>query len=96
MDAEAETPVLWPPDAKNWLIWKDPDAGKSCYNLVFFFFFSKNVAFVITDVLKKEFTINEECVELWKIFYNIVENVELSNGTDIIFIWKFIGKWTTY
>ena len=27
-DAEAETPNLWPPDAKNWLIWKDPDAGK--------------------------------------------------------------------
>ena len=26
-DAEAETPVLWP-DVKNWLIWKDPDAGK--------------------------------------------------------------------
>jgi len=28
IDAEAETPVLWPPDAKNWLIGKDPDAGK--------------------------------------------------------------------
>ena len=27
-DVEAETPVLWPPDVKNWLIWKDPDAGK--------------------------------------------------------------------
>ena len=27
-DAEAETPVLWSPDAKNWLIWNDPDAGK--------------------------------------------------------------------
>ena len=27
-DAEAETPVLWPPDAKNWLIGKDLDAGK--------------------------------------------------------------------
>ena len=27
-DAEAEIPVLWPPDGKNWLIWKDPDAGK--------------------------------------------------------------------
>ena len=27
-DAEAETPILWPPDAKGWLIWKDPDAGK--------------------------------------------------------------------
>ena len=27
-DAEAETPILWPPDMKNWLIWKDPDAGK--------------------------------------------------------------------
>ena len=27
-DAEAETPILWPPDVKNRLIWKDPDAGK--------------------------------------------------------------------
>ena len=27
-DAEAETPILWPPDAKNWLIWKDPNSGK--------------------------------------------------------------------
>ena len=27
-DAEAETPMLWPPDVKNWLIWKDPDVGK--------------------------------------------------------------------
>ena len=27
-DAEAETPIIWPPDAKNWLIGKDPDAGK--------------------------------------------------------------------
>ena len=28
MDAETETSILWPPDAKNSLIWKDPDAGK--------------------------------------------------------------------
>ena len=27
-DAEAEVPILWPPDGKNWLIGKDPDAGK--------------------------------------------------------------------
>ena len=27
-DAEAETPILWPPDVKGWLIWKAPDAGK--------------------------------------------------------------------
>ena len=27
-DVEAETPVLWLPDANNWLIGKDPDAGK--------------------------------------------------------------------
>ena len=27
-DVEAETPVLWPPDAESHLIWKDPDAGK--------------------------------------------------------------------
>ena len=25
---DAETPILWPPDAKSWLIWKDPDSGK--------------------------------------------------------------------
>ena len=28
-DAEGETPILWPPDAKDWLIGKDPDAGKT-------------------------------------------------------------------
>ena len=27
-DAEAETPLFWPPDAKSWLIWNDLDAGK--------------------------------------------------------------------
>ena len=27
-DVEAEAPILWPPDMKSWLIWKDPDAGK--------------------------------------------------------------------
>ena len=29
-DAEAETLILWSPDVKNWLIGKDPDAGKDC------------------------------------------------------------------
>ena len=29
-DAKAETPVLWPPDAKSRLLGKDPDAGKDC------------------------------------------------------------------
>ena len=27
-NAEAEAPILWPPDEKSWLIGKDPDAGK--------------------------------------------------------------------
>ena len=27
-DGEAETPIFWPPDAKSWLIWKEPDAAK--------------------------------------------------------------------
>ena len=27
-DDEAETPIIWPPNEKNWLTWKDPDAGK--------------------------------------------------------------------
>ena len=28
VNVEAETPILWLPDAKSWVIWKDPDAGK--------------------------------------------------------------------
>ena len=28
INVEAETQILWPPNVKNWLIWKDPDAGK--------------------------------------------------------------------
>ena len=28
-DAKAKTPILWPPDVKNWVIWKDPDAGNN-------------------------------------------------------------------
>ena len=28
IDAEAETPILWPPHAKSWLVEKDPDAGR--------------------------------------------------------------------
>ena len=28
IDVEAETPILWPPDEKSWLIWKDPNAGR--------------------------------------------------------------------
>ena len=27
-DVEAATPILWPPDVKSWLIWKDPNAGR--------------------------------------------------------------------
>ena len=27
-DVEADAPIFWPPDAKGWLIWKDPDVGK--------------------------------------------------------------------
>ena len=27
-NVEAEPPILWPPDANSWLIWKDPDAGR--------------------------------------------------------------------
>ena len=28
LNLEAAAPILWPPDEKNWIIWKDPDAGK--------------------------------------------------------------------
>ena len=30
-DAEAETPILWPLDAKRWLVWKDAEAWKDCW-----------------------------------------------------------------
>ena len=29
IDAEAESPIFWPPDAKSWLTGKEPDAGKN-------------------------------------------------------------------
>ena len=29
-DVEAETPILWAPDVKSWLLWKDLDGGKDC------------------------------------------------------------------
>ena len=29
-DVEAESPILWAPDGKSWLIWKDPDGGRTC------------------------------------------------------------------
>ena len=31
-DAEAETPILWPPDGKSWFTGKDPDTGNDCQN----------------------------------------------------------------
>ena len=34
IDAEGETPILWPPDAKSWLIGKDLNAGKDSRNCV--------------------------------------------------------------
>ena len=45
-DAEAKTPVLWPTDVKNWLVGKDPDAGKdlmllwTCFQYLFELMFS--------------------------------------------------------
>ena len=45
-DAEAKTPILWSPDVKNWLVGKDPDAGKdlmllwTCFQYLFELMFS--------------------------------------------------------
>ena len=40
-DAKSKTPILWPPDGKNWLIWKDLDAGISSlsHSVIFLYFF---------------------------------------------------------
>ena len=34
MDVEAETPKLWPPDKKNWLIWKDPEGNLTQMSII--------------------------------------------------------------
>ena len=44
-DVEAETPILWPQHAKNWFIWKDPDAGKDWRQDVLVFSFWLTVLF---------------------------------------------------
>ena len=62
MDAEAEAPILWPPDAKYGLIRKDPDAGKEwkqCQNL--FFWAPKSLQMVTVAMkLKDAYSLEEK------------------------------------
>ena len=51
-DAEAETPILWPLDAKNLLIWKDPDAGKDWRQ-------EENSVFILLQQYSSYFLLNQ-------------------------------------
>ena len=70
-DAEVEAPILSPPDGKNWLVWKDPDAGKDCnwdkmiskYSIM-----ESSVQLDIQDPIKKYHTCKKQGTKEFNIF----------------------------
>ena len=75
-DVKAETPILWPPDAKSWLLWKDPDAGKvsidnmqisgcGCFPIRFYGHWNLNFVVIITFL--------QNIIFLFIAFFNLFE-----------------------
>ena len=83
--AEAEVPILWPPDAKSWLIWKDPDAGKDWRQT------EKGVAENKTDNITDSMEMNlsklREIVKDREAWHGVVHGVTKS--------WTQLSNWTT-
>ena len=79
-DAEAQAPVLWPPDAKNWLIGKGPDAGQEKRARM-------RWLLELTDLVDMSFSKLQEIVKDWEAWYAAVHWVSKS--------WTWLSKWTT-
>ena len=93
-DVEAETPILWPPDVKNWLIWKDPDAGKD-WRQEEKGMIEDEMVDGITDSMDMSFNNLQELVmdmETWcAAVHRIAKSqTQLSNWTEFIYILKYI------
>ena len=86
-NAEAETPILWPPDAKNWLIGKDPDAGrdwsweeKGAQRMRWFDGITDAMDMSLSKL--RELVINREA--LWAVVHGVTKGwSQLSNWTDL-------------
>ena len=92
-DVEAEAEILWPPDAKSWLIGKDPDSGKGWRQK------KKKVAEMkwfdsITDSMDMSLSKLWEIVKDRKVWHAVVDRVaksqaQLSNWTELTDIWEW-------
>ena len=91
-DAKTETPILWPPHAKSWLIGKDPDAGKD-WGQEEKVMTEDEMADGITDSMDVSLSELQKLVmdrEAWSAVIHGVTNSQtrLSNWTDLNWCWN--------